>query len=76
MDNSESRQLFAITTEPLDPAPLVRLVESPDMGAVVTFAGVVRNNFGGRATAYVCQNYACQLPVTTPEQLRAQLEHT
>jgi len=28
----------------------------------------------GKSTAYVCQNYACQLPVTTPEELAAQLE--
>ena len=28
---------------------------------------------GGRATAYVCENYACQAPVTTPEDLRALL---
>jgi len=28
---------------------------------------------GGRATAYVCENYACQAPVTTPEELRALL---
>ncbi|MFO7167430.1 MAG: molybdenum cofactor biosynthesis protein MoaE [Chloroflexota bacterium] len=42
---------FVVTPEPLDPAPLVALVQAPDMGAVVTFAGVVRNNFGGRATA-------------------------
>jgi uncharacterized protein YyaL (SSP411 family) len=27
----------------------------------------------GRATAYVCENYACQAPVTTPEALRALL---
>jgi MoaE-MoaD fusion protein len=45
--------LFHITDQPLDPAPLVALVQSPDMGAVVTFAGIVRNNFGGRATAYL-----------------------
>jgi molybdopterin synthase catalytic subunit len=44
---------FQITNEQLDPAPLVALVQSPDMGAVVTFAGIVRNNFGGRATAYL-----------------------
>jgi molybdopterin synthase catalytic subunit len=44
---------FQITAEPLDPAALVGLVSAPDMGAVVTFAGVVRNNFGGRSTAYL-----------------------
>lgn len=42
---------FLVTDAPLDPAPLVKLVQAPDMGAVVTFSGVVRNNFGGRATA-------------------------
>jgi molybdopterin synthase catalytic subunit len=46
-------QLFQITNQPLDPAPLAALVAAPDMGAVVTFAGIVRNNFGGRATAYL-----------------------
>jgi molybdopterin synthase catalytic subunit len=44
---------FHITNEPLDAAPLVALVSAPDMGAVVTFAGIVRNNFGGRQTAYL-----------------------
>jgi molybdopterin synthase catalytic subunit len=42
-----------MSREPLDSAPLVALVQSPDMGAIVTFAGVVRNNFGGRPTAYL-----------------------
>jgi uncharacterized protein YyaL (SSP411 family) len=28
----------------------------------------------GRATAYVCENYACRLPVTDPGQLEQQLE--
>ena len=27
-----------------------------------------------KPTAYVCQNYACQLPVTTPDELAAQLD--
>ena len=28
---------------------------------------------GGKPTAYVCQNYACQMPVTDPEALLEQL---
>ena len=34
-----------------------------------------RGMIDGQPTAYVCQNYACQLPVTTPEALAAQLEN-
>lgn len=49
--NSQSPKWFLVTRSPLDPAPLVALVQAPDVGAVVTFAGVVRNNFGGRSTA-------------------------
>ena len=33
-----------------------------------------REAIDGRPTAYVCRNYACQMPVTEPEALRAQLE--
>jgi molybdopterin synthase catalytic subunit len=63
---------YHISREPLDPAPLVALVQSPDMGAVVTFAGVVRNNFGGRATAYL--EYEAFEPMATNvlEQLAAE----
>ncbi|MCH7714420.1 MAG: thioredoxin domain-containing protein, partial [Chloroflexi bacterium] len=32
-----------------------------------------REMTGGRPTAYVCQNYVCQLPVTDPEALEEQL---
>ena len=42
-------------------------------------AGVVpllreRTALGGRATAYVCENYSCLQPVTTPAELAAQLD--
>jgi uncharacterized protein YyaL (SSP411 family) len=29
---------------------------------------------GGRATAYVCEEFACQAPVTTPDELRRTLQ--
>ena len=34
----------------------------------------VIKRIGGRATAYVCENYACKLPTTEPRVLAAQLE--
>ena len=46
------RARFQITHQPLDSAPLVALVSSPGHGAIVTFAGVARDNFAGRPTAY------------------------
>ncbi|HEV7905551.1 MAG TPA: thioredoxin domain-containing protein [Pyrinomonadaceae bacterium] len=35
-----------------------------------------RPALGGRATAYVCENYSCLQPVTTPGELAAQLDTT
>jgi molybdopterin synthase catalytic subunit len=42
-----------VTDKPLDPAPLVALVEGPEMGAVVTFSGNVRDNNRGRRVEYL-----------------------
>jgi molybdopterin synthase catalytic subunit len=42
-----------MTEAPLDPAPLVRFVEAPDMGAVVTFSGNVRDHNRGRRVEYL-----------------------
>ena len=45
--------LIEITDAPLDPAPLVRFAEAPEMGAVVTFSGNVRNHNRGRTVEYL-----------------------
>jgi molybdopterin synthase catalytic subunit len=60
-------QLFALTEQPLAADALAAAVQTADDGAVVTFAGVVRNQFGGRATAYlVYEAYAeMALPLLT-----------
>jgi hypothetical protein len=33
-----------------------------------------RERRDGRATAYVCEHYACRLPVTTADELRAEID--
>ncbi|HEU5088729.1 MAG TPA: molybdenum cofactor biosynthesis protein MoaE [Roseiflexaceae bacterium] len=57
------KSLFLITTDPLDPAPLVRQVQEAHIGAIVTFAGIVRDNFDGRRTARL--EYEAYAPMAT-----------
>lgn len=65
-------ELFAITTSPLDAGALHTLVIAPDMGAVVAFTGVVRNNFGGRATAYLEYEAFVEMAVKVLHQIAEQ----
>ncbi len=66
---------FVITDQPLDPAPLVGLVQTPDDGAVVTFAGVVRNHFGGRATARLSYEAYGDMAVPVLRQIAGEAQH-
>ncbi|MBP8252880.1 MAG: molybdenum cofactor biosynthesis protein MoaE [Herpetosiphon sp.] len=66
---------FRVTTEPLDPAPLVELVSDPEHGAIVTFAGVVRNNFGGKATAYLEYEAYPEMAETMLAQVASEAQH-
>lgn len=45
--------MFEITSEPLDPKPLVEAVRRDESGAVALFYGVVRNENMGRAVNYL-----------------------
>jgi uncharacterized protein YyaL (SSP411 family) len=53
--------IAALTTEDLDhehPIPLLSY----------------RTMRGGRPTVYVCRHFACQMPVTTPDEVRGLLK--
>ena len=45
--------MFAITSEPLDPAPLVEAVRRDEAGAIALFYGIVRNENLGRTVLYL-----------------------
>ncbi|NTU79890.1 MAG: molybdopterin converting factor subunit 1 [Chloroflexales bacterium] len=62
-------RLFLITSSPLDPAPLVAAVQTPGDGAVVTFAGVARNQFGGRPTAFLTYEAYAEMAATVLAQI-------
>ncbi len=52
----------------------VTVTAPPDTGEELTPLLADRGDGDGTATAYVCERFACQLPVTTPEALREQLD--
>lgn len=66
---SEPFEPFVISAEPITPEPLVRYVQTPDDGAVVTFAGVARNNFAGRSTAFLSYEAYAEMAVQVLAQL-------
>ena len=45
--------MFRVTTEPLNVQQISDLVKRPTDGAVVTFDGIVRNNFDGRSVRFL-----------------------
>ncbi|MBP7691745.1 MAG: thioredoxin domain-containing protein [Anaerolineales bacterium] len=63
--------LLAVVFEGYRPFQVVALRRPGEPPAVPLLAG--REALAGRATAYVCENFACRLPVADPAELRAQL---
>jgi molybdopterin synthase catalytic subunit len=63
---------FAISGEPLDVAPLTDWATTAEDGAVVSFAGVARNNFGGRASAALSYEAYAEMAVPVLAQIAAE----
>jgi uncharacterized protein len=52
----------------------VTVTAAPGTGDDVTPLLADRELLDGKATAYVCEHFACRLPVTSPQELRGQLD--
>jgi hypothetical protein len=65
-----SEELRDAALERFSPSTVYAFSDEPTE-AVPLLAG--KGLVDGRATAYVCESFACQAPVTTPEELRAVL---
>jgi len=70
-DSAETQALVAIARDRFRPMQV--LAVSPDPTASTIELMHDRDQIEGRSTAYVCHGFACQRPVTRPDQLAAQL---
>jgi len=57
------------------PNKVVLLRPEADDAPIVTIASFTKaqKSLNGKATAYVCQNYACKLPTTDVQEMLSQL---
>jgi uncharacterized protein YyaL (SSP411 family) len=65
--------LQAVLFDPYRPNQVVALAASEEEAAAHPPLAHHRSMQAGQATAYVCQNFTCRQPVTTPEELAALL---
>jgi uncharacterized protein YyaL (SSP411 family) len=71
-DNSNSKAMLELVHKRYLPnAVIIHVPDGPDGDAVRQLIPMVQDklSLGGRATAYVCENYACQAPVTDMDEL-------
>ncbi len=74
VSGGSSTPLFWVTDQPLQTAPLEVAVAAPDMGAIVTFVGTVRNHFGARATARLEYEAYVEMAVPVLSQIAAEAQ--
>jgi uncharacterized protein YyaL (SSP411 family) len=70
----DTRALLEVIRERYRPNTVLALASSPEDALVAELPLLAdRPRRDGKATAYVCHNYSCQMPTTEPEELRRQL---
>jgi uncharacterized protein YyaL (SSP411 family) len=72
--DAATRALLAVATDGFRPSQVVAVAADPGSSVVPLLRDRVA--IGGVATAYVCRDFVCRLPVTDPEALRADLAAT
>jgi MoaE-MoaD fusion protein len=65
--------MFEITDAPIDPRAVEDAVSWPGAGAVLTFLGIARDNFGGRAVQALEYEAYTEMAVPVMEQIRDDL---
>ena len=77
-DSSQMRALLAELNRRFVPSRVVLLVDSPEAQKTLA-AGIPSIEFmnppEAGATAYVCRNYACQLPVSEPAKFAELIQY-
>jgi uncharacterized protein len=68
---TDTQALLATVNATFRPASVVAFSDQPDASAIPLLRDRIARD--GRATAYVCQGFACRQPVTEPAELEAQL---
>ena len=71
LDDPATSALVRVATDGLHPHRVVAVTPDPTHSRIELLQS--RFALGGRATAFVCRDFACRQPVTEPEALAAQL---
>ena len=71
LDDPGTAALVAETRREYRPGQVVAVAEEAASSAIPLLAD--RLAIDGRPTAFVCRSFACRLPVTEPDALRAEL---
>jgi uncharacterized protein YyaL (SSP411 family) len=71
-DEADMQAMLQVLQKPYRPNQVVALSPTQTTDSPIPLLND-RPQKDGQSTAYVCQNFACQLPVTNAEDLKAQL---